>query len=895
MTTATSLALPTTRTGSDIVDQPGQDKNERHFLSVHSAHIEATDTGSDGCEKTGCSDPGRVKQQLIYRLGLVFYELFSGCEKPPPELLVNPSFLVETHKDDDHKISTSFRGLDFARSLHVHDYSKADGESNSSSDPSIQNDLLGFAERPMAEDLNEKCNRLRSWKRQSTFQSSLRYSEHSEGNRDKKAALCRVITQVSIEKLKLKGLPGSLSNLIYNMIDCINGDFKGDHSYSNVSDVTSDLRLMVEYPDKFLQDLDVNTLSLTPLRSASGSPEIALIAGESGTGKTWLANHIGQFILSNGGIFLQGKFDQFDRAQPPFSVLATAFNAYCDILIQETDRDQAKLIASKLQDALGPDACQLAKVITTLRKVIVCVERKNEPDANQNYIDAEKRLYYLMCRFVETISRYSYCVIALFLDDLQWADYVSISIVGEILKSSDASERFFFLGSYRDDEIDNGHPVLKMIENVQSLGVTASTVKLRCMDKDMVTRMLSHLLCLSPLAHRRWEWNEENIMSRSLPDDVAVLFSQRINKLPSDVKLALNTLSCFGASVEVDVIKELETKLGDKFIDPLVLAEKEGMLFVAVGQINLGGPSAVSNYEQRLEIVHYNLAAGKLALDMSEFHSAFNFFDNGITFLKKTHWRDHYDLSLELYELAAECALITGDMFSLTVLSDQVTKNARCFEDTLNISYICMLTLSYTSKINDALQMGLEVMSKLGEELPGSFSYSYIELQIKTKQAMLNEMSLIDLLNYRMMTDKKKIMAMKFLRRLYVVAQQVNPNLLNKGQSSSRTCNYGLNRLSSWTFENKYFLLEAEEQFSKNKLDLVRATYDKAISSAKAHKLVHEEAIAYELAANFYFNTNDFSTSLKYYTSAHEKYSDWGAYAKARRLFRCIENNFTMY
>jgi len=44
---------------------------------------------------------------------------------------------------------------------------------------------------------------------------------------------------------------------------------------------------------------------------------------------------------------------------------------------------------------------------------------------------------------------------------------------------------------------------------------------------------------------------------------------------------------------------------------------------------------------------------------------------------------------------------------------------------------------------------------------------------------------------------------------------------------------------SSWTFENKYFLLEAEEHFSNNRLDLARAAYDRAISSAKAHKLVH--------------------------------------------------------
>eukprot|EP00804_Cyclotella_cryptica_P031040 CCRYP_013586-RA/>CCRYP_013586-RA protein AED:0.40 eAED:0.38 QI:0/0/0/1/0/0/3/0/254 len=144
---------------------------------------------------------------------------------------------------------------------------------------------------------------------------------------------------------------------------------------------------------------------------------------------------------------------------------------------------------------------------------------------------------------------------------------------------------------------------------------------------------------------------------------------------------------------------------------------------------------------------------------MSEFHSAFNFFDNGITFLKKTHWKDHYDLSLELYELAAECAFIIGDIVSLTVLTDQVTKIARSFEDTLNISYTCMSTFGSTSKISDSVEMGLDIMAKLGEELPRSFSDHYTNLQIRSTQAMLDEISVVDLLNYRMMTDKRNFLS----------------------------------------------------------------------------------------------------------------------------------------
>ncbi|KAL7486051.1 hypothetical protein ACHAW6_011657 [Cyclotella cf. meneghiniana] len=98
---------------------------------------------------------------------------------------------------------------------------------------------------------------------------------------------------------------------------------------------------------------------------------------------------------------------------------------------------------------------------------------------------------------------------------------------------------------------------------------------------------------------------------------------------------------------------------------------------------------------------------------------------------------------------------------------------------------------------------------------------------------------------------------------------------------------------SSWTFENKCFLLEAEEHFSNNRMHAAQAAYGMAISSAKAHLLVNEEALAYELAAKFHFNMTDVSTSLEYFTTAHERYNECGAFAKSKSLFQFIQENFT--
>ena len=42
---------------------------------------------------------------------------------------------------------------------------------------------------------------------------------------------------------------------------------------------------------------------------------------------------------------------------------------------------------------------------------------------------------------------------------------------------------------------------------------------------------------------------------------------------------------------------------------------------------------------------------------------------------------------------------------------------------------------------------------------------------------------------------------------------------------------------SLWTFENRWYLLEAEESYCNNDFDVAKLFYDKAIASAKEHKV----------------------------------------------------------
>ena len=97
---------------------------------------------------------------------------------------------------------------------------------------------------------------------------------------------------------------------------------------------------------------------------------------------------------------------------------------------------------------------------------------------------------------------------------------------------------------------------------------------------------------------------------------------------------------------------------------------------------------------------------------------------------------------------------------------------------------------------------------------------------------------------------------------------------------------------SSWNFEHKLQLMEAEHSYCCGNLEQAAVSYKTAIASAKAHKYINDEALACELAGKFFLYVGNKSLSLDYLRLAHEKYSEWKADGKANQLFGFINSKF---
>ena len=709
---------------------------------------------------------------------------------------------------------------------------------------------------------------------------------------------------ISVERLKSLGLPTALCDLIRNMIDSSTSDDGEDHdvddeAYMSMTDVRDDLRALMENPDLYLRELDIahasrvgiqfedgvggegdrtsfygrdaelETLKGCYHRAISGECDVAMISGPSGIGKSKLSEEFARYVTAQSGtsgiggvrgLFLSGRFDRLHKDRP-FHVISSAFDKYCTWLRDRGDRSLVQQVSSALIDHLGEELSSLVAAMPNLASILGSSYDcgKNE-EKIEDAADAQKRLRYLFCQFVEIISRCHGVPLVLFLDDCQWIDSGSVALLNQILIMSGSAiknHNFFFYGSCRDDEMNDQHPLTIMLSSVGNFGTKTTKIQLTLMDKDTVNKMLSTTLALLPrltrpladilhhktkgspffvkqlmielckqqllypsLLRRRWVWDAIRIRDMEIPENVANFITKSFNRLPPEVVSALNVLSFFGTSADVRLMQllEVETKLSlvdllDSAVAASVLGKRNGdkefyflhdklqeaaysvtkpemrclqhfqygltlgtiavrdhddnLLITAVGQINHGGPEAVVDGEQGLAVAKLNLDAGKRAMKMCDFFSAYSFFDCGISYLRKGHWSDHYDLSLELLNLASKCGLMNAEYTSLKLLNAQIMRCAKCFEDKLPAILISVTLLTWSGKVSEATKVMTNTLVNLGEELPVRITPSLLKREMKSTKEKLDRLTEEALLECHAMENPMKIMAMELLVKLY--------------------------------------------------------------------------------------------------------------------------------
>lgn len=223
--------------------------------------------------------------------------------------------------------------------------------------------------------------------------------------------------------------------------------------------------------------------------------------------------------------------------------------------------------------------------------------------------------------------------------------------------------------------------------------------------------------------------------------------------------------------------QNIHWQLGQLLLMKTPIEKREQKIFDIVNQLNFG-IELISLQSQRYELAQLNLIAGKKAKMSAAYKSALNYFKVGIELLGEESWNTVYDLTLALYEEAAESAYSSTEFEQMEQLASVVLQHAKTVLDKTKVYEVKIKAFIGQNKFLEAIQIALEILNLLGVKLPEKPNQLHIILGLLQTKITLAGKGIEDLINLPPMVDPNKQAAMRIISRLVAPAYFSAPNLM---------------------------------------------------------------------------------------------------------------------
>ena len=348
-------------------------------------------------------------------------------------------------------------------------------------------------------------------------------------------------------------------------------------------------------------------------RVCRGTPEVMLVCGYSGVGKSSLVNEVHKPIVAKRGYFISGKYDQYKR-NIPYSGVIQAFRGLIQQLLTESE---ACLAVWK--EALLHELGHNGQVIIDVIPDVELITGKQPPVPQLGPQETQNRFNQVFQQFLGVLATERHPLV-IFLDDLQWVDLGSLKLLKTIMSHPDC--RYVYLvGAYRDNEVDGAHALTLAMDEFGKAGGVINKITLSPLGSGHICHILSDSLhCerekaapLSELLSRKtggnpffvnqflgtlhaegaiafdfsrncWQWDTERIEQKGYTDNIVELMAGKIQKFGENTQHALQLAACIGNTFDLRTLSVVHGKSEEETSGDLWDAVRDGLIIGVGGQ-----------------------------------------------------------------------------------------------------------------------------------------------------------------------------------------------------------------------------------------------------------------------------------------------------------------------
>ncbi len=318
-----------------------------------------------------------------------------------------------------------------------------------------------------------------------------------------------------------------------------------------------------------------------------GPPELLLVHGASGMGKTAVVNELHKPVVARRGFFLGGRFDP-GRRDIPYATLAQALHGLVQQLLAGSDEELAAW-RERLRQAWGDQGQLMVSLVPQLE----LVAGPQPPLPELPLAEARHRLNRVFRQFLGLFATPGHPLVV-FLDDLQWADPASLQLLQHLL-THPKPPPVLWLGAYRDDEeLGAAHPLPALLEELRKTRTRVTDLALEPLSLEQLRTLVAEalpgageelLLPLSLWAHGKtggnpffliewlqalhhdgllvrtpegsWRWDAERVQARGYSDSVVDFIVRKLRQLPPRTQHLLSRAACLGGSFPLQLLGAL--------------------------------------------------------------------------------------------------------------------------------------------------------------------------------------------------------------------------------------------------------------------------------------------------------------------------------------------------